>query len=248
MYKIIKTNISQNIIKYQFFKDDANQLTSIEFINFLKEFGEEFRSFLTNANRELGSAYLWECHPISQSTINQPFEFVIIKSGELNNITQNYASFWEHIKKSISDGNNDVCSFLSLGRDANLVVPIPREGKDYKNLAEFVSNSSIRQWKTFWKEVGNKLLAELEKNDDPKWLSTHGLGVPYLHVRIDTRPKYYSFQEYRDPNFRSKIILKKIEQDLTQSQKQKEQQLEQPKKPWFHWGDGGNNSYLIRNN
>ena len=23
------------------------------------------------------------------------------------------------------------------------------------------------------------------------WISTHGLGVPYLHVRISITPKYY---------------------------------------------------------
>ena len=29
-----------------------------------------------------------------------------------------------------------------------------------------------------------------------RWLSTSGLGISYLHVRIDKRPKYYSHQEY----------------------------------------------------
>ena len=31
------------------------------------------------------------------------------------------------------------------------------------------------------------------------WLSTAGLGVYWLHLRLDTRPKYYSFQPYRKP-------------------------------------------------
>jgi len=41
-------------------------------------------------------------------------------------------------------------------------------------------------------------MKELEKNvDTPRWLNTHGLGVHYLHVRIDEKPKYYSdYPEY----------------------------------------------------
>src|ERR1700733_314725 len=29
-----------------------------------------------------------------------------------------------------------------------------------------------------------------------RWLNTHGLLVNYLHMRIDSRPKYYEHQEY----------------------------------------------------
>ena len=32
----------------------------------------------------------------------------------------------------------------------------------------------------------------------PIWLSTAGMGVPWLHVRLDSRPKYYAFGPYRD--------------------------------------------------
>ena len=42
-----------------------------------------------------------------------------------------------------------------------------------------------------------RLDEDLKKNGGTKWLSTHGLGVSYLHVRIDKYPKYYSFTEYR---------------------------------------------------
>jgi hypothetical protein len=29
------------------------------------------------------------------------------------------------------------------------------------------------------------------------WLSTSGLGVPWLHVRVDSDPKYYQHRPYR---------------------------------------------------
>lgn len=33
----------------------------------------------------------------------------------------------------------------------------------------------------------------------PVWLSTAGMGVSWLHVRLDARPKYYGFAAYREP-------------------------------------------------
>ncbi len=33
----------------------------------------------------------------------------------------------------------------------------------------------------------------------PVWLSTAGAGVSWLHVRLDTRPKYYHHGPYRQP-------------------------------------------------
>ena len=32
----------------------------------------------------------------------------------------------------------------------------------------------------------------------PRWLSTAGLGVPWLHLRLDTRPKYYQYGPYKN--------------------------------------------------
>jgi hypothetical protein len=31
----------------------------------------------------------------------------------------------------------------------------------------------------------------------PIWLSTAGDGIAWLHVRLDSRPKYYSYGPYR---------------------------------------------------
>ena len=33
----------------------------------------------------------------------------------------------------------------------------------------------------------------------PTWLSTEGSGVPWLHVRLDSRPKYYHHAAYAEP-------------------------------------------------
>jgi hypothetical protein len=37
-------------------------------------------------------------------------------------------------------------------------------------------------------------------NMKPVWLSTAGAGVPWLHVRLDDRPKYCCFRPYQGMN------------------------------------------------
>jgi hypothetical protein len=70
--------------------------------------------------------------------------------------------------------------------------------RDYKNLREFNCNALLEQKESFWQKVGEKMEEKLiDADGSPRWLSTSGLGISYLHVRIDSRPKYYSFDEYR---------------------------------------------------
>jgi len=57
-----------------------------------------------------------------------------------------------------------------------------------------VREAPIEQVEEFWKIVAEQY--EVAINEVPIWLSTHGLGVYWLHVRIDTYPKYYHYQPY----------------------------------------------------
>lgn len=53
------------------------------------------------------------------------------------------------------------------------------------------------QRRALWSHVGAALEARL--GETPLWLSTAGMGVPWLHVRIVRRPKYYRHAAYRTP-------------------------------------------------
>ena len=48
--------------------------------------------------------------------------------------------------------------------------------------------------------VGTTVL-QAALSEKPLWLSTAGGGVAWLHLRIDSRPKYYSHRPYRDPGY-----------------------------------------------
>jgi len=202
-YKYNLNKISNNQIHCSFFNNNLI-FTWQDFLTALKKndnyFLQAFQQSLNEVTSKL-QGFFWECPPVSQQTINQPFEFVATKSKALKRIEQNYASFQEHFA---GKDKSKVCSFPSLGGDAMLITPIPSEKNpqlhkkslDYKNLSEFTKNAPENQQLVFWQEVANKLEESLT-DGQPKWLSTNGLGVHYLHARIDKIPKYYSHQEYK---------------------------------------------------
>lgn len=103
-------------------------------------------------------------------------------------VHQNFNEFEEYIEKS---NDTYVTSFYNLSKDTILVVPIPKKNKNFSNLKNFIDQASKIQQKKFWNQVA--LIIEREiKTHTYIWVSTHGLKVPYLHVRISTSPKYYN--------------------------------------------------------
>ncbi len=100
---------------------------------------------------------------------------------------QDSTSFKNQINKS---KNKYVTSFYNLSKSAYLIIPIPRKDKIFTTLKDFMDNASKNQQKEFWKQIAKSTIVMLQKYKKV-WISTHGTGVPYLHVRIDIKPKYY---------------------------------------------------------
>ena len=67
---------------------------------------------------------------------------------------------------------------------------MPRRGKNYATMKDFVEHAPRIQQKAFWQKVA--VVAEQQMKKFGKvWVSAHGLGVPYLHIRVCSMPKYY---------------------------------------------------------
>lgn len=101
--------------------------------------------------------------------------------------SQNKENFEEHIKKS---QNKYVTSFPNPSKDTMLVIPMPFRGKNYATLRDFIDNAPEKQQQEFWKHVA-KTAKKFMNKKDKVWISVHGLGVNYTHVRISSSPKYY---------------------------------------------------------
>ena len=138
------------------------------------------------------SSFRWETPPVTSATAGRAFEFVVLDSPGLAGSPDRDA-FAEHFKVAADDG---IVTFPNLGGDAIMVVPRQIAAPSaYAHLAAFVRGAPAPQQHALWQRVARALMQRLSAK--PVWLSTAGAGVSWLHVRLDDRPKYYSFSEYR---------------------------------------------------
>ena len=164
-------------------------------------FRQEFCDVLRDAPF---TAYRWETPPVTSATADREFEFVLIDCPQLAR-RPDRESFADRFDAAPGGA---AIAFENVGRDATLVVPCPPEGADvagaerksglhrFVHLASFVREAEDGQIDAFWRLVGETMQRNL--GDKPIWLSTAGMGVAWLHVRLDQRPKYYAHRPYRE--------------------------------------------------
>ena len=189
----IETVATDRIMRYGVRRDEV-ALTFSEVIQLWKS-DRNFRSYYTQLLAESPfSAYRWETPGLTHAALHQSFEFVLVNSPEFSSRKTDNGTFDDFFTKD--DADNGVISFANLRGDATLVVPSPRTNHDaYGHLAAFLRNAPRQQLDSLWQVVGNTIESRI--SETPVWLSTAGGGVAWLHVRLDSRPKYYSYAPYR---------------------------------------------------
>jgi hypothetical protein len=151
-----------------------------------------FRSFFISLLADSPySAFRWETPPVTASTVQGPFELVLLDSPGLAS-RPDLEAFSEHF-----EAGAEVVVFPNLSGDATLVVPCPSgPASIYGHLAAFLRGAPESQKHALWARVGEAM--EQRVGAVPVWLSTAGAGVSWLHVRLDDRPKYYGYAPYRN--------------------------------------------------
>lgn len=189
----VETLQSNRVWKIKLYCNDR-QLTYSEVIE-LWQGDADFRSFFNALLAETSfSAYFWETPPITRLTVEREFEFVLIDSPQLAKVKPDARTFSDYFAAAPSQ--REIVTFPNLGNDALLVVPRPMgENSVYSHLATFVREAPESQQQALWQTLGNVLSEHL--GDRPTWVSTSGLGVYWLHIRLDSYPKYYNFDPYR---------------------------------------------------
>ena len=136
------------------------------------------------------AAYFWETPPVTLQTAGQTFECVLVDAPALAGVTADAGAFSCYFSESTG-----VVDFPNLGRDAWLVAPCPRGPRHvYVHLAAFVRGAPAALQQAFWQRLGEVTRERL--SPEPLWLSTSGLGVYWLHARLDSTPKYYTWRPY----------------------------------------------------
>lgn len=136
----------------------------------------KFRCFFIDLLKECKyESYFFEC---ARFIDEQQFNFVLL------NCTTDFNADGSPFKEYFTDSN--VVTFKNINGDTTLIVPTHSDlhNNHYKNLASFVRNID--------EDIIHELLIKVGQNlKNGKYLSTNGLGVYWLHVRICDTPKYY---------------------------------------------------------
>ena len=171
---------------------DARPVTVAEVLNRWRT-DAGFRSWFNDLLAAVPyTAFRWEMPAVTAETVSRAFEFVVLDDPNLARRPDPDA-FAEHFRDAPDAG---VIEFPNLRGDAILVVPSPvAPSSAYGHLAAFVREAPDIQRHELWQLVGEAVARRV--GAAPVWLSTAGAGVSWLHVRLDTRPKYYGYEPYR---------------------------------------------------
>ncbi|GAB0491801.1 hypothetical protein MMPV_003056 [Pyropia vietnamensis] len=167
------------------------------------------------------AAFAWECPPFTATEAAvTPVQWAVVAVPALDRAGGGDPSAFRRHLQGLPPGG--VATFANLGGDATLVVPARPDGvggddgvdgdgdgdgdgrgnrdtfKPYAHVGAFVRGAPPPAVAALWAAVGDAVASRLAINGGrPLWLSTAGLGVPWLHVRLDDAPKYYKVEAYR---------------------------------------------------
>jgi len=165
----------------------------------------DFRQFYFSLIANLPfEAIFWESPPITPNSLDRPYEFVAVNSVGLAKIKPNPSAFKTHF--DVASKDESVIAFENLGKDALLIVPCPQDShRVYPHLAKFLREGSKKQCHELFRKLAEELEKKIERlsvrqNHRPLWINTSGLGVYWLHLRLDSSPKYYTFSPYKTLN------------------------------------------------
>ena len=190
-------------------KDLEAPLTKAEFVRRLATdptFCADFSRSLKHLARRVvekacggsGGYVFLECAPFQDDLSRQPFacEVYAARDGRLASRAADDRCFRAHLDRC-DPGQST--SFPNLGGDATLVAPKAAAGTAVDatstsaccgHVGAFLEHGSPDAQVALWMCVGNAARDKVARGEH-FWLSTHGGGVPWLHVRLDQTPKYF---------------------------------------------------------
>ena len=155
--------------------------------------------------KNLKSRFFYEtsvCH----RDLRSPYHAVFVQTTafEKQGMHQDFKAFEKQIiaNAQAKTPQKYALAFPNLDGASTLIIPEPKllpggssvSGfKNYMTIRDFMDNASETQQREFWKTAAREIIKYLQTHDQV-WVSTHGLGVPYFHLRLDPIPKYYKTQ------------------------------------------------------
>lgn len=195
MFANLATCIDSQRTQYRICQDD--KLLTFDDVLTLWANDTEFRRFYTK--QLAGSqfpAFRWETPALTTQSVQQTFEWVLINAPSFATRPSDSSTFSDQFTDDDVDAG--VIAFSNLRGDATMIVPSPRTHETaYGHLAAFLRGAPESQTDALWQVISREIRGRI--GTTPIWLSTAGGGVAWLHVRIDSRPKYYGHTPYKRP-------------------------------------------------
>ncbi|MEO1095527.1 MAG: hypothetical protein AAFX01_11575 [Cyanobacteria bacterium J06638_28] len=198
-FQVTRDRLTDTTYQFQAQQQEAGQLTVLTWQQAIAlwQQSEEFRALFTQALSQVPfPAFFWETPPITPSSLNAPWKWVTVAAPSLVQVAPDPRPFNRYLSAASQE---TITTFLNLGGDARLVVPCQQsEFQTYTHLATFLRSAPTAQIHRLWQVLGQTIQQHLiTRGDRPLWVSTSGLGVYWLHIRLDDRPKYYTHLPYR---------------------------------------------------
>jgi hypothetical protein len=161
-----------------------------------KLFIDSFIKILSKTN-PFDEYYIEFC-PTTFNKINFTiFEFVLIKTKGFS-LNADIITFGSDL---LDTNSNKIIWFPNPSNSSILITPCYNHMfpiNDYIHIGTFMRSQNYVQKKNLIKTMFELYLKELSAQHNKKlWLSTHGKGVAWLHIRIDKTPKYISWNPYK---------------------------------------------------
>ena len=206
-YWLLKNTIQTNVRRHSSMFTQVEKSTKLEkyktsftykqFLNNIQHDDDVLEEFIDVLKTSHFKTYFFETPSITKEELDSKvFEFVLVDAPALEDVAEDEGAFREYFS---CDQSSSVVSFMNLGGDAKLVAPCPnykdiRHNNIYSSLAPFMRQGAESQIKEFWRLAAS--VTEEHVGEKKTWMSTSGLGVYWLHLRLDSRPKYYTYKPY----------------------------------------------------
>jgi hypothetical protein len=163
-------------------------LSNEEFVTFLRD--ERFVYCLRQAM--LGNDFIalrWESAAITSQVLSDAYQCVVLNDPSIER-PANPGPFAQYLHAA-----SRACVIHSNGKDAKLLIPCEgAAGQQYCHLRAFLQQAPDTQVNDLFQLLGRVLRCSI--TEQPIWLNTAGGGVAWLHIRVDSRPKYYQYLAY----------------------------------------------------
>jgi hypothetical protein len=157
---------------------------------------EDARAALTAVVRAAPfAALLWETPALAPVDDARAAELMVIDSPALAQRAPDPSAF----SAVFAATREAVATFANLDGSSTLIAPHPARAPGAAHLAAFVRAAPAEVVDALWIAVARAVAAWRAARARTLWVSTSGLAVPWLHVRLDGAPKYYAHAPYRAP-------------------------------------------------